>query len=192
MKKTLLSISLALATLAGSGAVIAQDTNGAGGFIGAKVGNAHWDAQGATENRFAYDVSGGYRWSLAPNQSLGAELGYVDFGTIHDRNALGHSSLAADAVTLGANYRYTLANDSTYVMGRAGYLRWHGKARTTIDGVGRFSDSNRGNGWYAGAAIGHDFTPVFGMNVGYDFHRANNDGNHVNFGVASVGAEYRF
>lgn len=191
MKKTLLSLSLGLALIAGVSAVQAQDANGAGGFVSATAGSAHWDANGSTANRFAYGVSGGYRWSLDANQSLGAEIGYVNFGKLRASNDFARETLDADAGTLGANYRYTF-QDSYYVEGRGGYMRWHAKDKVTVYGLGHASDSTDGNGWYAGAAVGRDFTPNFGVKVGYDFHRANGDNDHVNFGVASVGAEYRF
>lgn len=192
MKKTLLSLSIALAAAFGVAATAqAQDTNGAGGFIGAQVGNAHWNAQGDTANRFAYGVNGGYRWSLDQNQSLGADVGYENFGKISNGNAYGDSSVKAYAWTLGGNYRYTFDNN-VYLQGRAGYMRWTADANANVYGLSHYSDSTSGNGWYAGAAVGYDITKNLGVNVGYNFHRANADNGHVNFGVASVGAEYRF
>lgn len=197
MKKTLLSLSFALALAAGASTAIAQDTNanGAGGFVGATVGSAHWKADGSTANRFAYGVSGGYRWSLDANQSLGAEIGYTDFGTLHDRSAFASNSLDADAYTLGANYRYAFDNGEVnryFLQARGGYLRWNAKDRLNVYGVGRSSDTEHGNGWYAGVGVGRNLGDNVSLTLNYDFHRANASNDHVNFGVASIGAQYRF
>lgn len=193
--KKLLAISLALATIGGVGAVQAQDVSGAGAFVSAKAGSAHWKADGQSSDKFAYDLSTGYRWALSPNQSLGAEVGYANFGKLRGNNALGSASLEAEAGTLGANYRYTFGDGTPsgnyFVQTRAGYMRWHDTAKANLAGVSGIAHDN-GNGWYAGAAVGHDFTPNFGLSLAYDFHRANMDNDHVNFGVTSVGAEYRF
>jgi OmpA-OmpF porin, OOP family len=195
MKKILLSLSIGLATAFGIAATAqAQDTNtnGAGGFISGQVDNTHWNSHGSTANRFGYGVSGGYRFSLTPDQSIGPELGYQDFGQIRDGDVFGNTKQNAHAVTLGGNYRYTLPNSKVYLMARAGYMRWHADEDTTIYGVGRFGNGASGNGWYAGPAVGYDLAQNFGVNVGYNFYRANANDGHVNFGVASVGAEYRF
>lgn len=196
MKQKILALSLALAALGVAGTVQAQDTNGAGAFVGAKVGSVHWKTADASTNRVAYGATGGYRWSLDANQSLGPEIGYTNFGKLRQTGPLGSASLGMEAATLGANYRYTFGQGAApgpyFVQGRAGYLRWHATDKARLAGVSSTSHDN-GNGWYAGAAVGRDFTPNFGVTLGYDFHRANMDGNrHANFGVASVGAEYRF
>ena len=189
MKKIALSASLALLALGGVSTAMAQDTSGAGGFVTAQVGNAHWNALGEHVNRFDYGVSGGYRWALDANQSLGAELGYTNFGRIRGTAfGLVPYSVKGEGITLGANYRYNFQDPSIYLVGRAGYLR--ARVHENVPGYGHLNDYS--NGYYVGAAVGYDFTPAFGMQVGYDYNRAKPFGGHANLNVVSVGAEYRF
>lgn len=195
MKKTLFSLTLGLALLAGASVASAQSANGAGGFVGVSAGSAHLTVANASADRFAYGISGGYRWDVSANQSLGAEVGYVDFGNV--RGAVGpfNVKLSATGETLGANYRYTFGDDTVsgdyFVAMRAGYLRWNGKV--SVAGFGSATD--HGNGFYAGVGLGHDFTRNISLSVNYDFHRANDvagSGDHINAGVTSIGAQYRF
>jgi OOP family OmpA-OmpF porin len=198
MKKSLLSLSFALALAVGTSAVSAQDvnSNGAGGFMGATVGTANWHGDGASINRLSYGVSGGYRWALDQNQSLGAELGYVNFGTLRADTDFGRAKLDAQAYTLGGNYRYSFGDGSMlnnyFFSARAGYLRLHASERDSVTGVGSVSGSNDSNGYYAGVGIGRDFGQNVAVSLNYDFHRANTDPDHINFGVTSVGLQYRF
>lgn len=194
MKKTLFALSLGLALIASASVATAQNVandNGAGGFVGVTAGSAHWNASGATSDRFAYGVNGGYRWSLTDSQSLGAEIGYSDFGKITS----GPASLRGTGETLGANYRYSFGDGSAagnyFVQARAGYLRYNAKA--SLSGFGSVTD--HGNGFYTGVGVGHDFGRNFALSLNYDFHRANDvfgTGDHVKAGVTSVGAQYRF
>lgn len=200
-KKTALSIAaLALAT---AGAVPAAYAGAAGtgnGFIGAKVGTAFWsfnDDYTDNENDFSYAIDGGYRWNINDSNSIGIELGYIDFGSIADSNDVASVSLDGDAVTLGANYQLLFgANGANFFEARAGYMHWNGDASATLSmgnlGTVSASGSDSGGGVYVGAGIGHYFTPNFALSLNYDFHQADAFDDTVNLAVFTIGAEYRF
>lgn len=191
MKKFALSLSIALAAAAGLGVAHAQDMgNGSGGFVAGQVGSSHWNTPAFSANRPQFGVSGGYRWSTSQNQSLGAELGYADFGQPRFGNGVDSASVKAHAWTLGANYNVALS-DQFYLQSRAGYLRYHLTGAANLANTA-YSASTSGDGWYAGVGVGYSLTPSFGVKVGYDYNRGVKNGTHVNIGVASVGAEYRF
>lgn len=193
-------LSAALFGLLASGGAFAQSvdspvSNGSGAYVGIKGGQSHWRADGDTSNEFGWGVQGGYRFAIDANQSIGPELGYVDFGKVKDRFPGGHTSIDGKAATLGASYRYSFDNSEVYLLGRAGYERWYGRATAAVDGLGYGHDSDHGNGYYAGVGVGYDLTPQASIVAQYDYHRANDvfDSNtHVNNGVASLGFEYRF
>jgi OOP family OmpA-OmpF porin len=195
MKHTVRTLSLALALGLAAPAAFAQDVPGSGAFVDAKAGTAHWQA-GDGVNRFTYALQGGYRWALDDRQALGLEGGYDNFGKVHDRAGPLSASVKADAWNLGANYRFNLSpagsSDGYYLIGRAGYLRSELRSHVTVADVGSDRSRDWDNGWYAGVGVGRDFTPHFGLTLAYDFHRLATEGDHLNIGATTLGAEYRF
>lgn len=198
MKKLISITVLGLALSGLSAGVMAQDSygsNGEGGYVGVKIGQSHWRANGDSSNETGYGVQGGYRFALAPNQSIGPELGYIDFGDVKRSDDFSRSSLRGKALTLGAAYRYSFMGTPVYVAARAGYERAYERARVTVYDVGSARVSDHSNGYYAGLGVGYDLTSNSSLVASYDYHRANDvfDGNdHINNGVASLGYEYRF
>jgi len=75
MKKTLLALALTTAGLLAVPAVFAQSapTDNGGWFINGNVGRTAINQGPYDGHDTGYALNGGYRWSLAPNFSLGAE-----------------------------------------------------------------------------------------------------------------------
>ena len=177
----------------GTTAVSAQTSSDQGGFVQAKVGQAHWNGYGLSDNRLGYGVSGGYRFEVAERQSIGPELGYVNFGKPRTSDGMGNAaSVKGEAYTLGVNYRYRFDATPMSFQARGGYARWHGHASVTEAGFGTSSGSSNGNGWYAGVGVGYDVTPRTSIVVAYDYERNKVFGEHVNTGTTTAGVEFRF
>ena len=191
--------SLAVVALVGAlglgvmGSAQAQSVADQGGFVQAKVGNAHWNGYGLSDDRVAYGVSGGYRFNIADRQSIGPEIGYVNFGKPRTSDGQGNSaSVKGEAYTVGANYRYRFDATPVSFQARAGYARWHGRAQVTQVGFGTDAASANGNGWYAGLGVGYDFNDRTSLVVVYDYERNKVFGQHINTGTATAGVEVRF
>lgn len=197
--KLLNALPLALLVSA-MAAVPAQADPNDNGFIGVKAGTAYWsldDNYSDTETAFSYGLQGGYRWGINENNSIGIEAGYIDFGSISDSTPTISADLEGHAITLGANYQLLFGGDHTwYFEARTGYLQWSGEVSGTVHssyfGDVSASESDDGNGWYAGAGVGRFFTPHFGVSLNYDFHSADVLDQTMNAAVFTVGAEYRF
>jgi opacity protein-like surface antigen len=199
MKKLAIA-ALAVATSFSATAVLAGDANpNHAVFVNVTAGSSHFrGAPISDKNDQAYSLSAGYRWAVAPSFGVGVEAGYALLGTVHDdglfEGYIGYNDrMRTNAITLGANLRYTFA-DNFYLSGRAGAarLKYDVNYRT-----GSLSDRVKvsRNGYYLGLGFGYDISRNIGVGVQYDNYRATNDqtfAKHANYGVISLNAEVRF
>jgi hypothetical protein len=199
MKKTILLLCLLTLTVGGTSIAYAGDA-----FLGGQVGLSHWSAEDMSDNDLGFGGYGGYRVNLGVHNSLGVEAGYVDFGKVSrsidvyipSLDATVKGSISAHAVTVGPVYRLTFLGNSrvggTFLQLRGGYMHWYGRMRASVAGYGHASESDDGDGWYAGAGIGTYITPHFEVGVNYAYHTAKVEGTRFKVHMALASAEFRF
>lgn len=196
-KKTLLALALSAAGLLAGPAAFAQsvNTDNAGWFINGNVGRTAINHGPYDGHDTGYAVNGGYRWSLAPNFSLGAEVGYNDLGNIHPKNIFNSQPVVADnksqlhGWTAGANAHLNLSQD-WYLSGRAGLYSWTGHGLS--NDVNPVRKGLNDNSWYTGAGVGYNITPNLSVGVNYDYFDAKKKNIDLSTDMVSASAEYRF
>lgn len=197
MKKSLLALAFATAGLLGTSAAFAQNApaDNGGWFINGNVGRTSINHGPYNGHDTGYALDGGYRWSLAPSFSLGAEVGYNDLGNIHARNIFNSQPVVAPGKsqlhgwTLGANAHLDLS-PNWYVSGRAGLYSWTGHGLSNdINPVRR---SLNDNSWYAGAGVGYRITSNLSVGLNYDYFDAKKQNVNLSTDMVSASAEYRF
>ena len=197
MKKTLLALALSTAGLLAVPAVFAQSasTQNGGWFINGNVGRTAINQGPYDGHDTGYALNGGYRWSLAPNFSLGAEVGYNDLGNIHAKNVFNSQPVIAPGKaqlhgwTVGANGRFDLS-PNWYVGGRAGLYSWTGHGLS--NDINPINKSLSSNSWYAGAGVGYNLTSNLSVGLNYDYFDASKRNVDLSTDMVSVSAEYRF
>jgi len=197
MKKTLLALALTTAGLLAVPAVFAQSapTDNGGWFINGNVGRTSINQGPYDGHDTGYALNGGYRWSLAPNFSLGAEVGYNDLGNIHAKNVFNSQPVIAPGKsqlhgwTAGANAHFDLTPD-WYLSGRAGLYSWTGHGLSNDINPVRKGLSN--NSWYAGAGVGYNVTRNLSVGLNYDYFDAQKHNVDLSTDMVSASAEYRF
>lgn len=197
MKKTLLALSLATAGILTVPAVFAQNApaDDAGWFINGNVGRTAIDQGPYDGHDTGYALNGGYRWSLAPNFALGAEVGYNDLGNIRASNLFNNQPIMAPGRsqlhgwTAGANAHFDLS-PNWYLSGRAGLYSWTGHGLSNdINPVNKgLSD----NSWYAGAGIGYNINRNLSVGLNYDYYDAQKHQVDLSTDMISASAEFRF
>ena len=197
MKKTLLALSLAAAGMLTIPAAFAQNapSDNAGWFVNGNVGRTAINNGPYDGHDTGYALNGGYRWSLAPNFALGAEVGYNDLGNIHARNIFNSSPVIERGKsqlhgwTAGANARFDLSRD-WYLSGRAGVYSWTGHGLSNeVNPVRKSLDDTS---WYAGAGVGYNLNRNLSVGVNYDYFDAQRRNVDLSTDMVSVSAEYRF
>lgn len=169
-------------------------------FLHLKGGRTTWsfdDFFGDSESSSTYGAQAGYRWHINADNSLGPEIGYIDFGKVDDGiGGFASLKLKGTAVTVGLNYQLTFGSGSFFLDARAGYMHWRGHASSQISlgSLGSYSASGdgSGDGEYAGAGVGYYLTRNFGLSMNYDFHTTTIDHQRVRLGSFTVGADFRF
>lgn len=197
MKKTLLALALATAGLLTVPAVFAQNVpaDDAGWFINGNVGRTAIDQGPYDGHDTGYALNGGYRWSLAPNFALGAEVGYNDLGNIRASNIFNSQPIIAPGRsqlhgwTAGANAHFDLS-PNWYLSGRAGLYSWTGHGLSNdINPVNKgLSD----NSWYAGAGVGYNINRNLSVGLNYDYYDAQKHQVDLSTDMISASAEFRF
>lgn len=197
MKKTLFALALASAGLLAVPAAFAQTTttSDAGWFINGNVGRTAIDHGPYDGHDTGYALNGGYRWSLAPNFALGAEVGYNDLGNVRARNVFHSAPIIAPGKsqlhgwTAGVNAHLNLS-PNWYLSGRTGLYSWTGHGLSNdINPVNKgLSD----NSWYGGAGVGYNLTRNVSVGVNYDYFGAKKHGVNLSTDMISASAEYRF
>lgn len=197
MKKTLLALALASSGLLSVPAAFAQNapSDNGGWFINGNIGRTAIN-QGPYDNHdTGYALNGGYRWSLAPNFALGAEVGYNDLGNIHARNIFNSSPVIAPGKsslhgwTAGANAQLDL-NPNWYLSGRAGVYSWTGHGLS--NDVNPINKSLSQTSWYTGAGVGYRLTQNLSVGLDYDYFHAKKSNVDLSTDMISASAEYRF
>ncbi|MFI4958179.1 MAG: outer membrane protein [Lysobacterales bacterium] len=197
MKKTLLALALTTAGLLAVSAVFAQNapTDNGGWFINGNVGRTAINQGPYDGHDTGYALNGGYRWSLAPNFSLGAEVGYNDLGNIHAKNVFNSQPVIAPGKsqlhgwTAGANAHFDLT-PNWYLSGRTGLYSWTGHGMSNDVNPVRKGLSD--NSWYAGAGVGYNITSNLSVGLNYDYFDAQKHNVDLSTDMVSASAEYRF
>jgi OmpA-OmpF porin, OOP family len=197
MKKTLLALALTTAGLLAAPAVFAQSapTGNGGWFINGNVGRTAINQGPYDGHDTGYALNGGYRWSLAPNFSLGAEVGYNDLGNIHAKNVFNSQPVIAPGKsqlhgwTAGANAHFDLT-PNWYISGRTGLYSWTGHGMSNDVNPVRKGLSD--NSWYAGADVGYNITNNLSVGLNYDYFDAQKHNVDLSTDMVSASAEYRF
>jgi outer membrane autotransporter protein len=197
MKKTLLALALASTGLLAIPAAFAQSApaDNGGWFINGNVGRTAINHGPYDNHDTGYALNGGYRWSLAPNFALGAEVGYNDLGNIHAKNIFNSSPVIAPGKsslhgwTAGANAQLDL-DPSWYLSGRAGVYSWTGHGLS--NDVNPINKSLSQTSWYSGAGVGYRITQNLSVSLDYDYFHAKKSNVDLSTDMISAGAEYRF
>ena len=197
MTKTLLALALASTGLLAVPAAFAQTTttSDAGWFINGNVGRTAIDHGPYDGHDTGYALNGGYRWSLAPNFALGAELGYNDLGNIRASNIFHSAPIVAPGKsqlhgwTAGVNAHLDLGSN-WYLSGRTGLYSWTGHGLS--NDINPVSKSLSDNSWYGGAGVGYNLTRNVSVGVNYDYFGAKKHGVNLSTDMISASAEYRF
>jgi opacity protein-like surface antigen len=197
MKKTLLALALTTAGLLAVSAVFAQNapTDNGGWFINGNVGRTAINQGPYDGHDTGYALNGGYRWWLAPNFSLGAEVGYNDLGNIHAKNVFNSQPVIAPGKsqlhgwTAGANAHFDLT-PNWYLSGRTGLYSWTGHGMSNDVNPVRKGLSD--NSWYAGAGVGYNITSNLSVGLNYDYFDAQKHNVDLSTDMVSASAEYRF
>ena len=197
MKKSLLALALATAGLLGTSAAFAQNApaDNGGWFINGNVGRTSINKGPYDGHDTGYALNGGYRWSLAPSFSLGAEVGYNDLGNIHAKNIFNSQPVIAPGKsqlhgwTAGANAHLDLS-PNWYISGRAGLYSWTGHGLSNDVNPVRKGLSD--NSWYGGAGVGYRITSNLSVGLNYDYFDAKKHNVDLSTDMVSASAEYRF
>ncbi|MDE2308702.1 MAG: porin family protein [Xanthomonadaceae bacterium] len=197
MKKSLLALTFATAGLLAVPAAFAQNapSSTGGWFVNGNVGRASLNHGPYDAHDTGYAINGGYRWSLAPNFALGAEVGYNDLGNIHPNNIFNNQPVVdrsrsqLHGWTAGVNGHFNIT-PNWYLSARTGLYSWtgHGLSNDINPIRKRLSD----NSYYAGAGMGYDFSNNVSLGLNYDHYDAKKRNVDLGTNMVSVSAEYRF
>lgn len=204
MSKRILVIGMALALGGLSTASFAADGNF---YIGVGVGQAKWHLGGDTSDVKFDDTDTtanlrfGYVWH--GNVDFAVEGGYIDLGKLSsdwaDKYDQVHTSAKSQGLFAGVKVKYHFAG-GWYVGARGGLYEGRIKqdgnesyAKSSDYWVSdTFSDDETHTGEYAGVGLGYDFGRHFGLGLEYNYYHNKFFDTTVNFGTATVAAEYRF
>jgi OOP family OmpA-OmpF porin/outer membrane immunogenic protein len=195
--KSLIALAFASAGLVAVPAAFAQNApaDNAGWFINGNVGRTAIDHGPYDGHDTGYAVNGGYRWSLAPNFALGAEVGYNDLGNIHAKNVFNDDPVVENGKsqlhgwTAGVNGHFNVT-PNWYVSARTGIYGWKGHGLSNNENPIRkgLDDTS----WYAGDGVGYDFSNNVSLGLNYDYYDAKKDRVDLSTDMVSVSAEFRF
>jgi opacity protein-like surface antigen len=174
MKKSVLFASmLALAGLS-SVAAAADDS----WFVRGDIGSTKVSVSGlGHDSSTGGSVGLGYYF----NPYFGVEGSYMNLGS--------HNGVKADAWGVGivGKTHFDQGNTVFFVDGRFGVDR----AKVSVSGPG-FDVSDSNTKIYAGAGIGYDFNPNFGLSLNYLYNNGSFFGTSAHAETVSVGGEVRF
>ncbi len=197
MKKTLAALAFAAAGMVALPAAFAQSvpSHHDGWFVNGQVGQTEMNNHWYDGHDTGYQVTGGYRWAVAPSVLLGVEGGYNDLGNIdvsnafNDKDVFNRSQSELHGWMLGANGHFNL-NPNWYISARGGLYQWkgHGLSNNT-NPLHRSLDKTD---WYGGVGFGYDFANNMSVGLNYDYYHAKKDQVDLSTDMVSVGAEYRF
>ena len=200
MNKWMYQVAIATPLALGSLGAMAADTGGF--FINGEVAGSNYDVSNLQNNTStAGAVRLGYLWN-AGQVDWGVEGGYVDLG-----KATGNSyffidnaafpqnvSVKTRGALLGGNVKMYFGDGNWFLSARGGWFHSSTRARFST-GSYSVSDSEDGNGIYAGVGVGYDFTPHAGVALNYDNYQSSAPGiydRRFNIGMYGATFEYRF
>ncbi|BBD81018.1 outer membrane protein [Aerosticca soli] len=216
MKKTLFAIALAVAGAAGAASVCAQDQAPVqkarqGWYVDGGLGVSYIGKGPYNGSNYAGSLTGGYRWAVSDELSIGAELGYVYLGkqdagqsyrdAYHAKGGTSETRSDLRGGTLGAALRWNFSPE-WYMNLRAGVFDAHGSGLSdSHDPVRRTFNHNIG--YYAGLGAGWDINQHWSVGVSYDYYQVNRDRKmvngqwdgtrvHMDTQTLTASAEYRF
>ena len=184
--KNLIAISMLSALLVPAFAPAAT-----GFYIDGAVGQASVDEQGIDDSDSAYRIGAGWRFL----ENFGAEIGYVDLGTVSEAVAIGGAtaSLSADGLSAGIAGKIPLSDASNgfYLSARGGMYWWDATGRARIGNTTvEITDSS--NDFYVGIGGGYDFNEQFSLGVGFDRYQIDDNNADASYDILSVAGEVRF
>ena len=204
MKKHLFAIGLAVMLGGVSTVTFAADSQTGNFYVGANVGQAQYrvgviPGEKVDLEDTASAVRLGYVWHW--NVDFAVEGGYVNLGTLtddyHNEDVVIHEKVKTSGPFAGAAMKYHVS-DAWYLSARAGLFQSNVKIRNRSEApsiVANDRSSTSSSSWYAGAGVGYDVTPKFGLGLNYDnYHGKVTEDSTETFNVAmfSLSAEYRF
>lgn len=220
MKKTLLAIALATTSLLAVPTVFAQTASSlnsdqkahTGWYLDGDLGASQISKGPYDHTNYAGGLTGGYRWAVSPDMSLGAEVGYVYLGKQDARNSYKQAYLANGGTdetrsnlrgaTVGGAMRLNLL-PAWYINLRAGAFEAHGSGLSdSYTAPVRRSFSNN-LGYYAGVGTGWDINQNWGVGLNYNYYQVSRDRStvngqydgtraHLDTSTLTASAEYRF
>ncbi len=222
MKKTLLALAFASAGLLAVPAAFAQDQSASstsgdqkaftGWYLDGDLGASRISKGPYNGNNYAGGLTGGYRWAVSPDMSVGAELGYVYLGKQDARSGYEQAYYANGGsnetrsnlrgATLGGALRWNLV-PNWYINLRAGAFDAHGSglSDSSFAPVRRSFSNNLG--YYAGIGTGWDINQHWGVGLNYNYYQVNRGESTINgqrtgtrvgmdTSTLTASAEYRF
>lgn len=220
MKKSLLTIAIVATALTAATAAYAQDANGqavsnakSGWYLDGDLGVSRANDRSVyNDTNYTGALTGGYRWAVSPDMSIGAELGYVYLGKLDAREGAkfaywanggqGQTRSNTRGATLGAAMRVNL-NPAWYLNFRAGAFdaRSSGLSDDSLMPVRRNFNNNLG--YYAGVGTGWDINQNWSVGVNYNYYQVSRDPSTINgqrvgtrynldTNTLTASAEYRF
>lgn len=223
MKKTLFAIAIATAGAFAIPTAFAQDASTdsstqagwkshSGWYVDGDLGTSRAnDNQTYRKANYAGALTGGYRWAVSPDMSIGAELGYVYLGKFDAKSSANDAYLANGGTvgdsrsnlrgaTLGGAMRLNFTQ-AWYINLRGGVFDAHGSALSNSSyqagldsGPGRSgsytapvhrSFSNN-IGYYAGVGTGWDINRNWSVGVNYTYYGVNRDQSLTNGQIAGT------
>jgi len=225
MKKTLFAIALATAGVLAIPAAFAQDASTdsstqagwkshSGWYVDGDLGTSRAnDNQTYRKANYAGALTGGYRWAVSPDMSVGAELGYVYLGKFDAKSDINQNYLAnggnvGDArsnlrgATLGGDMRLNFTQ-AWYINLRGGLFDAHGSALSEDTQFPVRRNFSNNIGYYAGVGTGWDINRNWSVGLNYTYYGVNRDQSLTNGQIAgtrvgldtntlTASAEYRF
>lgn len=225
MKKTLFALAFATAGILTASSAFAQDASTdsttqpgwkshTGWYVDGDLGVSQANNNSTyRQANYAGALTGGYRWAVSPDMSIGAEAGYVYLGKFHAGNSVNNAYLAnggsvGDArsnlrgATLGGAIRWNFT-PQWYVNLRGGAFDAHGStlSESTEAPVRRSFTNNIG--YYAGLGTGWDINQNWSVGVAYTYYGVRRDTHLTNGQIAgtrvgldtntlTANVEYRF
>ena len=159
-------------------------------YIDGAVGQASVDDQGIDDNDSTYRIGAGWRFI----ENFGAEVGYVDLGTMSEEvGAGGAASVEADGLSAGIAGKIPLydTDNGFYLSARGGMLWWDATGRARVGATTVVLDEESED-FYFGIGGGYDFNEQFSVGVGFDRYKLGESNADVEYDLLSVSGEVRF
>lgn len=172
-----------------------NSTTDGGWFLNGQAGRTHIDHRPYNGHDTGYQLTGGYRWAVAPSTLLGWEVGYNDLGNIKAHNVFNSNKVydssrsALHGWLLGVNGRFNIT-PKWYVGAHGGLYQWKGHGLSNNSNPLHRSLSK--TDWFAGAGVGYNITSHTSVGLNYDYYHAKKDNVNLSTDMVSVDAEYRF